>query len=312
MTTASTPGKVAIWLATRNGAGFLDQQLRSLAAQTHPSIDIWASDDGSTDRTPAILADWQGRWNKGAFVVSQGPREGFAENFRALIANPSTEADFFACCDQDDLWEQHKLETALAWMRGEDGSQPLLFCSRTLTISESGEPIGLSPLFSRKPSFRNALVQSLAGGNTMVLNRAAREVVALASQRTRFVSHDWWMYQVVTGVGGTVRYSPEPLVRYRQHANNLVGANTSWAARRGRLRRLLGGQLAEWNEINLAALEKNRDLLTADAITALELFSRARKENLLKATASLTRSGVYRQTPQGTLTLWAALALGLM
>lgn len=42
------PGKVAIWLATRNGAAFLDEQLRSLEAQTHPSIDIWASDDGST------------------------------------------------------------------------------------------------------------------------------------------------------------------------------------------------------------------------------------------------------------------------
>ena len=299
-------------MATRNGAAFLDEQLRSLAAQTHPSIDIRASDDGSTDDTLAILSDWQGRWKKGTFSTCDGPRGGFAENFRALISNDPAEADFFACCDQDDLWEPHKLETALAWMRGQDSSLPLLFCSRTLTISESGEPIGMSPLFRREPSFRNALVQSLAGGNTMVLNRAARDIVATASRRARFVSHDWWMYQVVTGAGGVVRYSAEPLVRYRQHAENLVGANSSWKARLGRLRLLAGGRFAEWNEINLAGLEKNRDLLTPDAIDAMELFARARKSSPLTAMTNLHRSGVYRQTPQGTLALWAALAIGLM
>ena len=302
---------MAIWLATRNGAAFLDEQLRSLAAQTHPSIDIWASDDGSTDGTLAILSDWQGRWTKGSFSIGEGPGGGFAENFRALISNQA-DADFFACCDQDDLWEPHKLEAALAWMRSQDASLPLLFCSRTLTISESGVPIGMSPLFRRKPSFRNALVQSLAGGNTMVLNRAARDIVALASRRVRFVSHDWWMYQLVTGAGGSVRYSPEPLVRYRQHAENLVGANTSWSARLGRLRLLLGGRFIAWNDMNLAGLEENRDLLTPDAVEAMELFAQARKGGLLARIASLRRSGVYRQTPQGTLALWAALAFRLM
>ena len=302
---------MAIWLATRNGAAFLDEQLGSLAAQTHQPIDIWASDDGSIDGTLAILSDWQGRWTKGAFSICAGPGDGFAENFRALISNQA-DADFFACCDQDDLWEPHKLAAALTWMRSQDGSLPLLFCSRTLTISESGVPIGMSPLFRRKPSFRNALVQSLAGGNTMVLNRTARDIVALASRRVRFVSHDWWMYQLVTGAGGIVHYSPEPLIRYRQHAQNLVGANTSWRARLGRLRLLLRGQFIEWNEMNLTGLQENRDLLTPDAVEAMELFARARKGELLSRIASLRKSGVYRQTPQGTLALWGALAFRLM
>ena len=313
MPSSEPAGTVAIWLATRNGAAFLDEQLRSLAVQTHPSIDIWASDDGSTDATPTILSAWQDRWAKGTFSVREGPGKGFAENFRALISNDAADADFFACCDQDDVWEAHKLETALAWMRSQDGSLPLLFCSRTLTVSQSGEPIGMSPLFRRKPSFRNALVQSLAGGNTMVLNRAARDIVALASRRSPFVSHDWWMYQLVTGAGGIVHYSPEPLVRYRQHGANLVGANTSWTARLGRLRRLLHGQFAEWSEMNLAGLERNRDLLTPDAIDTMELFARARgARNPFAAAAGLKRSGVYRQTPQGTLGLWAALVLRRM
>jgi glycosyltransferase involved in cell wall biosynthesis len=307
-----TSGRVAILLATRNGATFLDEQLRSLADQTWPSIDIRASDDGSTDDTPAILSQWRGRWAKGDFTISDGPGVGFAENFRFLLASDARDADYFAFCDQDDVWEPGKLETAIAWMRSQNETVPLLFCSRTLTVSQRGDVVGMSPLFHRDPSFRNALVQSLAGGNTMVLNRAARNLVALASSRTSFVSHDWWTYQVVTGGGGVVRYCREPLVRYRQHAGNLVGANTSISARLGRLKFLLGGGFARWSDINLEGLAQNRDLLVPDALAALDLFSRARHGNVFGALANLRRSGVYRQTPQGTLAMWAATVFRLV
>lgn len=295
-----------------NGAAFLDEQLRSLSDQTHGAIDLWVSDDGSIDDTPAILAKWRGRWAKGSFNLSEGPRLGFAENFRALLSNTPIEAGYVAFCDQDDLWEPRKLEIALDWMRSQDETRPLLFCSRTLTVSEAGESIGMSPLFRRAPSFRNALVQSLAGGNTMVLNRSAWKCLMLASRRASFVSHDWWAYQLVTGAGGAVRYYPDPLVRYRQHARNLVGANTSLAARFARLRLLAGGQFSAWNDINVAGLQKNSDLLTPDAIAVLDLFTRARSSNLPAAMASLRKSGVYRQTPQGSLAMWLAVAFGLM
>jgi glycosyltransferase involved in cell wall biosynthesis len=305
-------GRVAILMATKNGAAFLDEQLRSLADQSYPSIDVWVSDDGSTDDTPAILADWRQRWAKGRFEQSEGPRKGFAENFRALVSNQDIEAEYFAFCDQDDLWEPEKLEKAIGWMRGRDDAAPLLFCSRTLTVSECGKPTGQSPLFRRKPSFRNALVQSLAGGNTMVLNRAARDCVATASARTGFVSHDWWAYLLVTGAGGEVGYSATPLVRYRQHAGNQVGANTSWQAKGARLIQLFKGQFADWTDRNLHGLDQNRDLLTPDAIAALDLFASARKGSFVSRIRSLRRSGVYRQTLLGTVVLWTAVAFGWM
>jgi glycosyltransferase involved in cell wall biosynthesis len=303
---------VAILLTTKDGAPFLDEQLRSLAGQTWPEIDVWASDDGSRDATRDILADWRARWTKGAFRVLEGPRIGFAENFRSLLANEAVEADCFAFCDQDDIWELDKLATALSWMRSQDPSRPLLFCARTLTVTETGDVVGMSPLFRRAPSFRNALVQSLAGGNTMVLNRPAFDLLAVASRRASFVSHDWWAYQIVTGAGGVVHYSPEPLVRYRQHGANIVGANTSFTARLARLKFLLGGGFRRWNDVNLAGLERNRDLFTADALAALDLFAAARRAPLPAAVAKLWRSGVYRQTPHGTLALWLAVMFGLM
>ncbi|TGR60375.1 glycosyltransferase family 2 protein, partial [bacterium M00.F.Ca.ET.194.01.1.1] len=101
-------------------------------------------------------------------------RQGFAANFRSMILDPRIDADCYAFSDQDDVWEPDRLESAIRWMEGEDIDMPLLFCSRTATISQTGIPAGYSPLFRRPPSFRNALVQSIAGGNTMLFNRKAR------------------------------------------------------------------------------------------------------------------------------------------
>jgi hypothetical protein len=187
---------------------------------------------------------------------------------------------------------------------------PALFCSRTLTISEVGEAVGASPLFVKKPSFENALVQSLAGGNTMVLNRPAQSIMACASRRSGFVSHDWWAYLLVSGAGGEVFYCARPLVRYRQHGSNQVGANTSWQARRSRLKRMIRGQFRQWSDENLAGLEANTDLLTPEAMQALVRFRDARNAPLPRRLFDLNSSGVYRQTLSGNVGLYAAALMG--
>jgi glycosyltransferase involved in cell wall biosynthesis len=300
---------VAILMATYDGAAYLEEQLASLRSQSHPDIDLVVSDDGSRDGTSDILRKWMEKWDKGRFVVREGPRRGFAENFRSLIVDPVLDADYFAFCDQDDIWEPDKLETAVFRLRAVAPGMPALFCSRTLTITESGVAVGASPLFARTPSFRNALVQSLAGGNTMVLNAAALSLIRKASIRSGFVSHDWWAYLLVSGAGGQVFYCSRPLVRYRQHGSNQVGANTSLGARFGRLRRLIGGQFWRWSEENLSGLEANADLLTPEAVQALALFRAARTAALPGRLLQLARSGVYRQTLSGNVGLYVAAVM---
>lgn len=293
-------------MGTKDGAAYIGEQMQSLLAQSWPAVDLWVSDDGSTDATIAIVEAWRSHWSKGSVTLVEGPREGFAANFRSMLIDPRIDADYYAFCDQDDVWEPDRLESAIRWMEGEDMATPLLFCSRTATISETGVPAGYSPLFRRPPSFRNALVQSIAGGNTMLFNRAARDLLAKASARTEFVSHDWWAYLIVTAAGGKVRYEPRPLVRYRQHATNLVGANVSWRARFSRLGRLFQGQFATWTDVNLRGLAVNRDLIARDAALCLRLFIRARKGNVFRRFSLLGKSGVYRQTLTGTLGLYLA------
>ncbi|MER8462622.1 glycosyltransferase family 2 protein [Mesorhizobium sp. M1396] len=302
--------RIAVLMGTKDGAAFIDEQLRSLLAQSHPLVDLWISDDGSIDGTIAIIEAWKSRWTKGRMTLVEGPRQGFAANFRSMILDRRIDADGYAFCDQDDIWEPDRLESAIRWMQAHDAKTPLMFCSRTATMTETGSLVGHSPLFARPPSFRNALVQSIAGGNTILLNAAARDLLARASARTGFVSHDWWAYLIVTAAGGIVRYDPRPLVRYRQHAANLVGANASWRARVSRLGRLFKGEFADWTDLNLEGLVVNRDLLTEDAAQCLDLFTRGRQGGLFRRLAALRKSGVYRQTFSGTLGLYLAFILG--
>lgn len=298
--------RVAVLMATYNGAAYLEEQLGSLLSQSYRWIDVVVSDDGSEDGTLDILQEWKEKWDKGRFIVRSGPRLGFAENFRSLIVDPAIDANYYAFCDQDDIWEPQKLEIAVSHLDRVAAGSTALFCSRTLTITEDGKIAGMSPLFSKKPSFRNALVQSLAGGNTMVLNRAAQSIMKRASRRSGFVSHDWWAYLLVSGTGGQVFYCPRPLVRYRQHGSNQVGANTSWQARRSRLKRMIRGQFRQWSDENLAGLEANADLLEPDAMQTLVCFREARKAALPRRLFDLGRSGVYRQTWSGNVGLYVA------
>lgn len=301
---------VAVLMAVYNGERFLAQQIRSISLQKSVRVDLWVSDDGSRDASTAIVRRVAETWGLGCVRLVEGPQRGFAENFRSLLVRAEIDADFYAFCDQDDVWDDDKLAHAIAWMNAQASDRPALYCSRTRIISADGKTVGQSPLFPRAPSFRNALVQSIAGGNTMVMNRAARDVLLEASRRTNFVSHDWWCYMLVSGAGGSVFYCPEPRIAYRQHEDNLVGQNNTWRARMSRLGFLLRGRFRDWTDVNLAGLEACRDLLTDDAREALTHFEDARKRPFPGCLWSLRRSGVYRQTIYGELGLYAACAIG--
>jgi len=302
--------KVAVVMATHNGERFWRPQLESLRDQSHERINVWVSDDGSTDGTMRLLEEARSTWPKGAFHILSGPREGFAENFRSLILNGDIVADAYCFCDQDDVWDRDKIAKGLEWLETVKPGLPGLFCSRTRTLDQEGHPIGQSPLFARPPSFRNAIVQSIAGANTMVMNHLAWETLRIASKSTRFVSHDWWAYMIVTGAGGIVHYSPEPHIGYRQHDRNLVGSNNSIAARLRRYGFLMRSGFSEWTARNLDGLRHNERLLTEDARAVLAELERAHDGGLFTRLSGLARSGAYRQSRSANLGLYLACALG--
>ena len=306
----SAQSRVAIILGYFDGQSFIGEQLQSIIQQTHSALHIYLCDDDSRPRfsLDGLLFD-QDSLSK----ISVGVRPhniGFTNNFLNALASVSDEFEYFAFSDQDDVWHEDKLEKAIAALEKAPSEQPALYCARTEIADATCEhTLGYSPLFNKPPSFANALVQSIGGGNTMVFNKKARDLIVTASPNTTVVSHDWWSYQIVSGAGGCIIYDPQPCLKYRNHSVNLAGENITWRARLLRIRGLLRGLFREWNDINLAALSAHKHLLTKSNQRVLDDFVEARQSSLIKRLFLFKRSGIYRQTLFGNLGLLLGIFL---
>jgi glycosyltransferase involved in cell wall biosynthesis len=298
--------KIEILMCTFEAGRFLNDQLDSIIAQTHQNWQLLVSDDASKDGTRKTLESYQNRLGPQRLKILSGPSKGFVSNFLSLTCNSSSDSNYYAYSDQDDIWDDDKLERALKWLHTIPDKTPALYCSRTRLVDSNNNEIGLSPLFSKPPSFANALMQNIGGGNTMVFNHAARTLLLEAGENISVVSHDWWVYLLVTGCGGKVFYDSIPSVRYRQHSKNLVGMNGSWNARIKRIRMLWQGRFQRWIDDNIVALQKIHHQLTPANQTTLALFTKARTMSFIFRLIYLKKSGIYRQTLLGNLGLIAA------
>jgi glycosyltransferase involved in cell wall biosynthesis len=297
---------VAILLCTYNGARFLGEQLDSLEAQTHQNWVVIASDDGSSDQTLEILRQYQAKWPSRKLTIRSGPQKGFCQNFLSLACDPRIRADYYAFCDHDDVWLPEKLDVAVENISSNQKMDvPYLYCGRTKYVTEKLKPCGMSPLFVFPPSFRNALVQSIAGGNTMVFNHSAKWLLEKVGS-VDVPSHDWWMYQLVSGVEGIVFYDRKPYVLYRQHEFALVGGNNSFPAKMERVSMLLQGRFQRWNTQNIEVLKQVNHLLVKNHQEILKMFEVLRGARLKDRFRLIEVCGLYRQTRRGTLSLFLA------
>lgn len=303
--------QVAILMAVYNGTRFLQGQLDSFAAQEGVDWRLIASDDGSTDDSAAIVARFAAA-HPGRVEWVDGPHAGAEANFRSLLDRTPDSADYAAFSDQDDVWLPGKLSRAVAALERVAPGQPALYCSRTRVVDDDLRPRGLTRRLRRRPSFRNALVQNIAGGNTMVMNRAAVVLLKAAHAEAGPVAiHDWWVYQMITGVDGPVIFDDEPGLLYRQHDQNEIGANAGFRAAWGRAKMLAQGRFARWNRMNAAALMASAHRLTLPNRKALIAFDKAlRAPRLRDRLGALWASGAYRQSRQSNIALWIAALTG--
>ena len=302
---------VVVLLALYQGAAHLDAQLASVAAQEGGAPPVIVSDDGSTDAGPAIVARHAEAAGAPAIRTIEGPRRGAAANFLHLLRAAGPDVPHAALCDQDDVWLPDKTARALRALAEVPPGLPAIHCGRTLICDAEGTVLRRSILHPRPPSFRNALVQSLAGGNTMTLNRAALDLAqAAAAEAGEIVVHDWWLYQIVSGAGGRMIYDPEPLLLYRQHGSNAIGENTTARALARRAAMVMGGRFRAWSEVNLRALGASRHRLTEDGRAVLDGFAALRRMGPAGRVAALRRLGLYRQTRVGDAALRAAALMG--
>jgi len=264
-----TEKRVQVLLSTYNGERYLKPLLESLASQEYKNIEILVRDDGSSDGTVRLLEEYALRRKKVKLV--KGENLGVIRSFFELLRLSSPDVDYLAFCDQDDVWEKDKISRAVGFLNSLPKELPLMYCSRVFIADEQLNVVGISRIPRRGPSFRNALVENIAPGCTMVVNKVARDLILLETPNFENIRmHDWWVYLVVSAFG-KVLYDEKPTILYRQHSANVVGVKIGliarWKARFRRFRkygrlRLLTEQAKEFRRIygHLLSDEKKRVL----------------------------------------------------
>ena len=293
---------VAVLLSTYNGARYLPQQIDSLLQQNFPAWSLLWRDDGSSDETAALMqafAEHAGP-DRVPLTPDQDGHVGIAGSFLSLLRRvpPNTIAAF---ADQDDIWLPDKLQRGVDALAAVPKGVPALYCARQRLVDENLTPLGLSPYRGRPGRFPAALTQNVATGCTVMLNPAAVALVA-ASEAPAGTLHDWWSYLVVSAAGGQLIADPVPVVLYRQHQQNAVGAPHS-PLRRG-LMALRRGP-AEFMQLfrrHVEGLLAYRHALSPLALRDLEALHRALSGGLLSRLRAMRQvRSLIRQTTAETL-----------
>tara|TARA_R110001583_G_scaffold118774_1_gene270238 strand:+ start:5208 stop:6035 length:828 start_codon:yes stop_codon:yes gene_type:complete len=220
---------IQILLATFNGAKYLEVQLDSLLAQTYNSWTLLVHDDGSEDQTFDILKAYQRKYPDIIEILEDGLIFGNArDNFTHLITNATSEYVMF--CDQDDVWLPEKIEKTVAKMQVLErlyAGLPIVVHTDLVVVDESLHSIAPSMFeYQGLDKSINSLLQILAKnsvtGCTMMVNQQA--IAVSLPILSSAVMHDWWIAANVIKQQGVVEFIDEPLIRYRQHSSNSVGA----------------------------------------------------------------------------------------
>jgi glycosyltransferase involved in cell wall biosynthesis len=287
---------VAILLSAYNGAPFLPEQLASLLAQDTAAWSLFWRDDGSSDDSPDILRrfgqDHPGRCRE----VGNGERLGVTGSFMALLRAAHAEgAEAAAFSDQDDVWLPHKVSRALAALAEVPDGVPALYCARQILTDPRLNRLGLSFSLRRPPGFPAALTQNIATGCTVVLNRAAMTLIA-GSVAPGCTLHDWWCYLVVAAAGGRLIGDDEPVVLYRQHPGNLVGAPRTRSHRALAAARRGPGLFMTVLRGHVAGLLDQPQLLSPQAAQILRTLAAGLRGGPAARWRALRLAGLHRQT----------------
>lgn len=210
--------RVQVLLSTFDGAMYLNPLIESILAQDYPNLEILVRDDGSTDNTVGLLEEYTASRNNIKIIC--GENLGFIHSFFKLFELADSTADYFALCDQDDVWQPDKISRAIRFLEELPSDNPAVYCSRLQVVDDNLKYLSYSPIPPKELSFNNALVECPMQGCTMVLNRAAYQLIDEFPQQV--YSHDWWIYLVISAFGKIV-YDHESRILYRKHSSNTFG-----------------------------------------------------------------------------------------
>ena len=222
------PGqRISVAMATYNGERFLQRQLDSLARQTLLPAELAVCDDRSTDATAAILRTFAARAPFPVRLRVNPANLGWRANF--MQATSLCREPLIAFCDQDDVWYPTKLSRMASLF---EDPTTLLGYHDADVIDEAGSIVGImregknDPL--RQPALTRPIHWESPFGLTVVFHRSLLALSHLwpmtvdPSDASKPAAHDRW-FVFLASCFGEIRFSPDRLLGYRQHGDNVIG-----------------------------------------------------------------------------------------
>jgi len=219
-------------MCTYNGAEFLPEQLESIASQTRQPDQIVICDDASTDKTQFIINGFAGKSSLPIAVHTNTQNVGSIKNFERAIGLCT--GDVIALSDQDDVWREDKLQLI---EKAFDRSEKIgLVFSDAEVVDEKLNPLGLRmwdevgfDVHKRKLLANGRALDVLITGWTVtgatMAFRSNYKTLSLPIPTNIQMIHDGWIALTVAAVADVVTID-EPLIKYRQHERQQIGAPT--------------------------------------------------------------------------------------
>lgn len=229
---------VAILMATYNGEKYLREQIESIQRQSFDDWTLFIQDDGSNDRTIAIIREFCDADYRIKLLDMGLTRQGAGMNFMSMLN--AVESQYYMFSDQDDVWFDDKVERTLCRMKQEEAQHPdkpvIVHTSRTFTDenlrvkvqSEFNPRNKPDAVIQRKVELMkdpNILrIYTIVGGCTMMLNHKAKEV---AFPYIALRVHDSVCAMAVADKGGIISTIIEPTMFYRLHSSQTCGVRSN-------------------------------------------------------------------------------------
>lgn len=232
--------KIAVLLASFNGEKYLTEQIDSILKQKNVLVDIYISDDASTDNTKKIIESYVKK-NSNIIFLNQKRIGGPAKNFYYLINYvDSGSYDFFALSDQDDVWPEYRLSRAVEVMKKKDADA---YSSDVIAVDQNNQ---FKKIIKKSQSQKkyDHVFETPGPGCSFVFNKHFFKFLQnnLNEKSNNFPYHDWIIYALARHNQYKWLIDDVPNLFYRQHNNNFMGANYGFLSRLKRLNRILFGE----------------------------------------------------------------------
>lgn len=273
--------KIAILLATYNGAHYLAEQIDSILEQSNRDWHLFIHDDGSSDGTMDVVSEYQRHYPDIISVMSYDAQGGPCANFMSMLR--LVEADYYMFADQDDVWLKDKIAMTLTKIesaQAEKGKDKPIVAHTDLYVVDEKLNILSNSLWkdiAARPDFVHSFkdcVICYVTGCAMMFNAAAKQS-ALSHDMGKATMHDAWIVDCVWADGGFVLDINTPSVYYRQHSNNTLGVANGVASRLTLVYRIT--HLLEMQKTNLRILTMLQSIAPFSLLDFIKAKARYKK-----------------------------------